>query len=148
MLGDGAARGATPGSSARRSRKIHRVPPHHPRDSPRRANTLALLVPPIALVHKVLIRRFTPAIPTNAVCTSVLFFVISLLTLLSFPFPFFSRPAITFFYRILYFSRHPCSPRALRASSSTYLSPRVVDLALTPAAIFTPGTVRSGYSTG
>jgi len=65
-------------------------------------------------------RRYSSFHPGQR-CTSVLFFVISLLTLLSFlsPSPPNSCPSsIAFFYRIFYFSCRPCALHTSRAPSS------------------------------
>lgn len=65
---------------------------------------------------------FHPGHTTDQRCTWVLFFVIPLLTLLSFLSPFLppdSCPfSIAFFYRILYFPCRPCALRTPRAPSS------------------------------
>lgn len=125
MLGDGAARGATLGPCrARRSRKIHRLPP------------------PFSLRPRVLTREHSPprhllaalvrgalfAVSPQLYCrpTSVLFFVIPLLVLPTLPslFPFnselFCPPML---YRVLlshslFLVSFACKSRALRVSSS------------------------------
>lgn len=145
MLGDGAARGATPGPFARSSRKIHQRSPfvspfvrthsplRHPAGRPRSRGA---------------IRRFTPAIlPTDAVLrpysSSSRFFRSFLFRWPPSPLPLLSRPSfIAFFYRILYFPCHPvCAARLAPLHRVSFVSRRWPGI--TPAAIFTPGTARS-----
>lgn len=117
MLGDGAARGATPGPFARSSRKIHQLTPSRLS----LVRTLAPFVTPPAapLAHEALF-----AVSPRPYYRPTLYFGLILRHPVSYasfaPFAILypnslSRPSsIAFFYRILYFCvvRVHCAPRA------------------------------------
>lgn len=122
MLGDGAARGATPGPFARSSRKIHQLSP----SSSSRANIRPFVTPPAALAHEALF-----AVSPRPYYRPTLYFGLilrhpaSYASFVPFAVPPRTLAFIAFFYRILYF---PCHPRALRASPRA-LSSRISRLA-------------------
>lgn len=119
MLGDGAARGATPGPFARRSRKIHQLSPlSSPSCEP---SPLRLLPTPSAThAHEAL---FTVSPRPYYRPTLYLGFILrhpaSYASFVPFAVPPDSCPfSIAFFYRILYFPCRPCALRTPRAPSS------------------------------